>query len=376
MSASTVLIISSLLRSVSSGRCDARLPIEPQCVYAVGFKDAQMSSCPHEPSFSFLKFCEGPSVLKKVQCHAVGRAVCSECANRAYWHAFPSSIYNGVPNFGVTPICDSCPVSAYEDDLTECKCEGPLRRAGAMHDRDLCLCLECRRAYNVEKFQAADDMARSFMYVEKDKHTNALEYLPNAKVKHAKLPTCPCGNVRLRSEVSKDLSKNSLLVNLMERVGNESRSYKFSECRVTEARGMCVWCGALKLSTLKSMRYAAMPVGGEIAEQGSHKLSMAHAVLKAEDFTALQRQIEQKGVPPPLIKGANKYWSYEDVAGEPRSWTAICANDTRQIGESVGKAWTREGHATGMIGRDSSSISSGPKSKPHRKSNGLIPPGR
>jgi hypothetical protein len=55
-----------------------------------------------------------------------------------------------------------------------------------------------------------------------------------------------------------------------------------------------------------------------VKRHSDHEKVTEHQVLEAESFTALQRQIEQKGAPPPVLKGANRYWSYTGLTEEPR----------------------------------------------------------
>lgn len=117
-------------------------------------------------------------------------------------------------------------------------------------------------------------MARCYLYMKRNRQTGVLEYDPSLEIKHNKLPTCPCGNAMPRKK-----------------------------CKRTRGRGMCVWCGGFQSS--------------RDWEKQSERL-VRPTVIKAESLTALQRQIEEKGLPPPIIKGANKYWGYVDVAEEPR----------------------------------------------------------
>lgn len=231
-------------------------------------------------------------MLERAPCKGMRRGVCQTCADCAYKFADPHCYNNMVPNFGVTPICGTCPITRNAGTLKDCECTGLPLQAGQRHDRDLWLCLECRIARNAEKFRYADDMARAYLYMKKNKHTNTLEYLPGTEIKSARLPTCPCGNARFRTKI------------------------KFDEV----AQGMCVWCGGLKASRFNGSFGPARTVWDEVEEPGSstHPGWVADQVLPVEAITAIHKQIKQKGLPPPLPKGANKYWSYASVTDEPR----------------------------------------------------------
>jgi hypothetical protein len=121
-------------------------------------------------------------VLKKGQCHDIGRTICLECAGLAYKLADPGNFKNRIPKFGVTPICDSCAdvPEPPEDRVIGYHCTGPPIKDGEKSEK-LCLCLECRIAYNMERFQAADDRARSYLYMRDDKH-GGIEYLPGMQI--------------------------------------------------------------------------------------------------------------------------------------------------------------------------------------------------
>ena len=275
-----------------TGKCDVKLPMWAQCVYSIHFEHAIMVPCTNDASRSVLRLCEGPDVFEGAPCKSNRRAaVCQDCAVDVYRVADPGSWYNNVPNFGVTPICDSCPVNQINPRDMECNCTGPPRKAGQKHDRDMWLCLDCSRAYQIEKIRYADDMARAYLYMKKNKHTNVLEYLPGAEVKRPKLSTCPCGNTRFRTKC------------------------KFTD---EDERGMCVWCGALKLSQFLNGRHQKVSVWDEVEESGSLTAPTVTQVLTREAITALRMQIKEKGLPPPLSEGANKYWSYTSVTAEPR----------------------------------------------------------
>ena len=275
-----------------SGRCDVQIPVWEQCLYSEEIGKCRWSPCPNKDvSHSIIKLCEGPRVLKKAPCDGK-RGVCEQCATGACLIADPGSLTQRFPNFGVTPLCGACPITWNFGVLKNCKCTGLPLAAGEKHGWDLWLCLECRIAYNVEMAQYADDMARAYLYMKKNKHTNTLEYLPNAKISSAKLPACPCGNARLRTKI------------------------KFRE----SANGMCVWCGGLKVTKFNGIFGPAKTIWDEGEGPASYtgEVRIADQVISKEALIAIHNQIKQKGLPPPLPKGANKYWSYSSVTDEPR----------------------------------------------------------
>jgi hypothetical protein len=286
-----------------SGQCECKLPSQEaeRCVYGVDFKDAELKSCDHDTSRRVLRLCEGPEVLKNAQCHGVGRTVCSWCATEVCEIADPGSFQNRIPNFGVTPLCDSCAnISKTANDVVDCVCIGPPLKDGERKDEELNLCLECRIAYNIERFQFADDMARSYLFIKTNSH-GTLEYLPEVGTKYMKLPTCPCGNAR-----------------------------HWSKCNFDLIRGMCVWCGGLKMPSFESIEFKAREFWDiwyienikqlylHIKGQAIPTNAAEHQVIEPERFATLQLQIEQKGLPAPIPRGTNKYSSYAGVNDELR----------------------------------------------------------
>jgi hypothetical protein len=269
-----------------TGRCDAKIPKRATSAYDSYLKYAEWLPCTNDDSHSTLKLCEGPEVLKNSPCNRVQRAVCYNCACHLRLMTEPGGYHNRLPNFGVTPLCDTC-IAAAMDYGKECKCTGLPLEIGQRHERDLWLCFECRIAYHLEQLQYADDMARAFLYMKKNKSTNLLEYHPATEIKRAKLPTCPCGNARFRTK---------------------------SKASDAGAPGMCVFCAALKISRLDepcSVRYP------ETALERAENM-VPDQVLTKDAITALHTQIKKKGLPPPLTQSANKYWGYTGVTGEPR----------------------------------------------------------
>lgn len=265
------------------GRCDAQLPDYSPCMYDDGYYK--------------VKFCEGPRVLKKAACDG-NRGVCAHCRTDATHSAAYDGSKQCLPNFGVTPICDACFVSTNSRILKSCRCVGLPMGAG-QHGWDLWLCFACRLAYNVEHAQFADDMARAYLYMKKNKHTNTLEYLPNAKVSSAKLPTCPCGDATPRTEMKLRVS----------------------------ASGMCVWCGGLRTTRFNGRSEDAKSIweGPVLPTEGP--FHVVDQVISKEALIAIHNQIKQKGLPPPLPKGANKYWSYASIADEPRLLNETLRNE-------------------------------------------------
>ncbi|KAF7506116.1 hypothetical protein GJ744_012267 [Endocarpon pusillum] len=290
-----------------SARCEVQIPMWKQCLYTDKISQSIWRPCPNKDvSHSIIKLCEGPRVLKKAPCDGK-RGVCEQCATGACAIADPGDYPQTFPNFGVTPLCGACPISRDHGEGKNCKCTGLPLAAGEKHAWDLWLCLECRMAYNVEKAQFADDMARAYLYMEKNKHTNTLEYLPNAKISSAKLPTCPCGNEMLSTKI------------------------KFRE----SVNGMCVWCGGWMGGPYNTSHFPGKTIWyeGEGPVSRSGEFLIANQVIPKEALIAIHNQIKQKGLPPPLPKGANKYWSYASVTDEPRllppDWRQKYENERR-----------------------------------------------
>ncbi|ERF69798.1 hypothetical protein EPUS_07054 [Endocarpon pusillum Z07020] len=280
-----------------SGRCDAQVPGWGEAgagLYSDKVRHSLSRPCSNwDGPYSIIKLCEGPRILKKAACDGT-RGVCVRCVRDATDLADPGGTRQCLPNFGVTPICDACFVSTNSRMLKSCRCTGLPRAAGERNVWDLWLCFACQLAYNVEQAQFADDMARAYLYMKKNKHTNTLEYLPNAKISSAKLPTCPCGDARLRTKV-KD--------------GGSASAY-----------GMCVWCGGLKTTRFHGLSVIAKSIWEEDgpAWRIRGEVRIADQVIPKEALIAIHNQIKQKGLPPPLPRGANKYWSYASVTDEPR----------------------------------------------------------
>lgn len=297
------------------GGCDVMLPlpsdarpekaIPERCAYGADFRDDEFKPCGHQ-SQPGDRYCEGRIVLKN-QCR---RAVCRLCAKRAYEIAHLGNYQNRVLNFGVTPICDSCAdkVPGTPADVVDCGCIGPPAKGGEKEDKKLWLCLECRIAHNLERLKAADDMARAYLFM-KASRDGMPEYRPGMKISHMKLPVCPCGNARY-----------------------------WTKCNFKRVRGMCVWCGSVKMPSIEGIQYSMLehdipypellfsltahmcsPLYDYIAKQHSpRESSIKHRVIAAEKLNALQQQIEQKGPPPSLSQGRNKFWSYTNITAEAR----------------------------------------------------------
>ena len=200
MSASGVKTVSGPLRvHLKENARSNHLNLMNIChLYCVDFKSLDLRSFAHVSTYKELNVCEGASVMKKAPCHGPGRAVCR-------WRfADPGSLRSRVPNFGVTPICDSyLGLRRHFDRQFDCGCTGPHKKDGEKPDDRLLLCIECRVQYNIEKLEAADDMARSFLYMKDNKRNTVPKYHPELGIQYSKLPTCPCGNAINWSKWSK-----------------------------------------------------------------------------------------------------------------------------------------------------------------------------
>lgn len=316
------------------GGCDVLLPlpsnkrhsdaIKERCAYGADFRDDQFHPCSRDTSLSVIRPCEGPKLLKNSRCE---RAVCRFCAKRAYEMTDLGNYQNRALNFGVTPICDSYAdkVPGTPADVVDCGCTGPppvvVEKKGdeplvllEKKDDELWLCLECRIAHNLERMKAADDMARAYLYMKESKNGTP-EYLPGMQIGRNKLPVCPCGNARY-----------------------------WTKCNFKRVRGMCVWCGTVKMPSLEGILLSMLtsglydskhphwnrpylnhplaqmcsPMSEYIVRQQTRTDSTQHRVISPEKLTALQTQISEKGVPRSLSKGENKYWSYNSITDEAR----------------------------------------------------------
>jgi hypothetical protein len=276
-----------------NAQCDAKIPspIQLKSVYNNHLTTVRMLPCRQDASSSIIKICEGPSVLRQAPCHGAGRGVCSVCLTAAYELADPENFRNRVLNLGVTPICESHPgLPDGFDGVVDCCCTGPPRKDGEKKEGELCLCFECRVAYNLERIHAANDMARAFLYMKDNKKQAIPEYHPEIGINAKTMPTCSCGN-----------------------------AIYWSTRKLNLTREMYVWCGALKMPSVETTPVEPFPAT-HMADNAEPlmqyykvlpgiSLSQPIRLINRRRLAALHRQITWKGIPLPVVVGHNRFWS-------------------------------------------------------------------